>query len=144
MEETKEYDVVFMMDDGKTVVHQQKAAKGTECVYSGPTPTKPDTLDGRFVFIGWSNEEELKNIQSDLVCIAKFNLETKSKEDIAVDLTEGVALEAELDNVLEAGKKISEQQKALELDPRTTEEIISDIKENGRTEIGSPEQEMDR
>ena len=41
-----------------------------------------------------------------------------------------------LNDTIEAGKKVSEQQKALEKDSRSVEEIVNDILENGQTEIG--------
>ena len=144
MDDTKEYSVVFYMDDAKTILDQQKVEKGATCKYQGKPPFKPDTLDGRYIFEGWSNEDLLECVERNIECIAKFRLEAKSNEPISTEFTEGVALEAELDSTLEAGKKIQEQQKALEQDPRSTEEIINDIKENGKTEIGAPEQDLER
>ena len=41
-----------------------------------------------------------------------------------------------LNATVEAGQKVSEQQKALEKDSRSTEEIVNDVLENGKTEIG--------
>ncbi len=140
----KEYSVVFYMDDAKTVLDEHRVQKGSKCKYNGPAPFKPDTLDGRYVFEGWSNEELLECVEKNVECIAKFRLEAKSNEPISTEFTEGVALEAELDATLEAGKKIQEQQRALEKDPRSVEEIVSDIKENGQTEIGEPEQDLER
>ena len=43
--------------------------------------------------------------------------------------------------VAEAGQKAVSQQKAIEKDSRTAEQIVSDIVENGKTEVG---QEMDK
>ena len=145
MEEAREFDVVFLMDDGTTILNEQKIKEGKKFRYVGPIPSKPDTLDGRYVFEGFTNEENLNKVIHNVECVAKFRLESKSEsQDITYDSTEGVALEAELDSTLEAGKKIQEQQKALELDPRSVEEIVSDIKENGQTEIGEPEQDLER
>ena len=43
---------------------------------------------------------------------------------------------AVLNATIEAGQKVSEQQKAFAKETRTAEEIVNDIKENGKTEIG--------
>ena len=43
---------------------------------------------------------------------------------------------SKLNETMEAGQKVSAQQKALEKDPRSVTEIVNDILENGQTEIG--------
>ena len=37
---------------------------------------------------------------------------------------------------VEAGQKVTEQQKALEKDSRTAEQIVNEVLENGKAEIG--------
>ena len=42
-----------------------------------------------------------------------------------------------LNATIEAGQKVNEQQKALEKDSRTAEEIVNEVLENGKAEIGN-------
>ena len=138
-----EFEIIFLMDDNETELYRQTAKFGDSVVYKGPTPEKEATVDGKYIFDGWTNDKELNNVTSNVTCVAKFRYETKINiETVMYQLTENVAENANLNDTLEAGKKVSAQQRALEKDPRSVEQIVSDIKENGQTEIGDAVQEQ--
>lgn len=142
--EENEFEVIFLMDDNTTVLDRQFVLFGANVTYKGKTPEKEATTDGRFIFEGWTNEDKLNNVTSKVVCVAEFRYESNvSIENVMYQLTENVAENANLNDTLEAGKKVSAQQKALQKDPRSVEEIVTDIKENGKTEIGDQVQEQD-
>ena len=139
-----QFEVVFLMDDNETVLDKQSCGFGDSVNYKGKLPEKEPTVDGKYIFEGWTNEEELGNITSNVTCVAKFRYETTINiENVMYQLTENVAENANLNDSLEAGKKVAEQQKALELDKRSVEKIIAEVKENGRAEIGDVVQDKD-
>jgi predicted NodU family carbamoyl transferase len=46
-------------------------------------------------------------------------------------------------NAFEAISALADQQKAIEMDPRTAEQIVADIVENGKTEVGQEQKRED-
>ena len=139
----EEFDVIFLDDDKRTVLANIKVEFGESAVYPGKTPTKEPVAGVNFTFAGWIGEEKLSVITGNTVVVAKYEAETAT-------VTNGDALynaslaNAEATNynvVVEAGQKAVSQQKAIEKDPRTAEQIVSDIMENGKTEVG---QEMNK
>ena len=63
----------------------------------------------------------------------EINAETK---DAMFEASLENAENANLNETMEAGKKVNEQQIALEKDPRSITEIVNDILKNGQTEVG--------
>ena len=115
-----------------------------KAVYKGKTPTKEPTEKEKYVFQGWENEERLDCITEKTVLVAKYSVEVNvaTKNDF-YNASLVNAEQANLAAVVESGKKISEQQKAIEKDPRTAEEIVADIVENGKTEVGQEQKRED-
>ena len=135
----EQYEVIFLDDDKVTVLDRQMVNEGEKVTYKGQTPTKEPTNMMTYTFSGWSEEEKMEAVTEKLVLIAKYTAETvtNSKDEAAL-------LAASLENAqntnlsatVEAGQKVSEQQKALEKDSRTAEEIVNEVLENGKAEIG--------
>ena len=81
----------------------------------------------------------MASVQEKLILVAKYSAET-----VTTAKDENALLQASLENAektnlnatIEAGQKVSEQSKALEKDSRSAEEIVNDVIENGKTEIG--------
>lgn len=71
------YHVVFKNYD-ETVLSEIDVLEGTEAVYSGETPIRPDDDECAYTFIGW--DKELTNIQSDLATIARYEANEKGGE----------------------------------------------------------------
>ena len=82
----------------------------------------------------------MDSVQEKLVLVAKYIAETATATK-----DENAMLQASLENAektnlnatIEAGQKVNEQQKALEKDSRTAEEIVNEVLENGKAEIGN-------
>ncbi len=142
------FDVIFVDDDRTTILDIQKVKKGEKAEYKGETPTKEPTAQIKYTFESWVGEEKLECITEKTVVYAKYVAETinATKEENAMfNASLENAENANLKTTLEAGKKVSDQQLAVEKDSRTVEEIINDILENGKTEVGQEKnQEQDK
>lgn len=135
----EQYEVIFLDDDKITVLDRQMVIEGEKVEYKGKTPTKEPTNMTTYTFSGWIGEEKMESVKERLILIAKYSAETvvNSKDEAAM-------LEASLENAentnlnatIEAGQKVTEQQKALEKDSRSAEEIVNEVLENGKAEIG--------
>ena len=135
----EQYEVIFLDDDRVTVLDRQMVDAGEKVTYKGKTPTKEPTNMMTYTFSGWIGEEKMEAVTEKLILVAKYSAETvtNSKDEAAL-------LAASLENAqntnlsatVEAGQKVSEQQKALEKDSRTAEEIVNEVLENGKAEIG--------
>ena len=135
----EQYEVIFLDDDKVTVLDRQMVNEGEKVTYKGQTPTKEPTNAMTYTFSGWIGEEKMEAVTEKLVLIAKYTAETvtNSKDEAAL-------LAASLENAqntnlsatVEAGQKVSEQQKALEKDSRSAEEIVNEVLENGKAEVG--------
>lgn len=135
----EQFEVIFLDDDKVTVLDMQMVISGEKVKYKGKTPSKEPVNQTTYTFVGWTDEEKMECVTERLILVAKYVAETvtNSKEENAL-LAESLinAQETNLNATIEAGKRVSEQQKALEKDPRTAEQIINDILKNGKTEIG--------
>lgn len=137
-EQVNEFEVIFLMDDKVTVLETKMVPKGAKAIYTGKEPEKEATLEGKYIFDGWENAEQLESVTGKVVCIAKFRLEANAnQQDAMYQLSQENAEATNLNDALAAGQKVAEQEKALEQDPRSVSEIVNDIKENGKTEIGA-------
>ncbi len=138
------FDVIFLDEDRTTILDMQKVKKGDKAEYKGNPPVKEPTAQVKYTFEGWIGAEELENIQNKTIVFARYVSETinasKDENDMYNASLEN-AENANLKNTIESGQKVSAQQLAVEKDSRTTEEIVNDIVENGKTEVG---QEIDK
>ena len=133
-----EFKVIFLDDDKKTILAEVQVEYGEKAVYPNETPTK-DTIQGvKYYFIGWEGQEKLEVVTADTTVIAKYAAETdtKSNEQALYDASLQNAENTNYSVVAEAGQKAVSQEKAVEKDPRTAEEIVNDIIEHGKTEVG--------
>lgn len=142
-ENMEEYDVIFLDDDKKTVLANIKVEYGDTAVFPGKIPTKEPVAGVKYTFVGWVGEEKLAVVTDNVVVYAKYEAETATVTN--ADALYNASLQnAEATNynvVVEAGQKAVSQQKAIEKDSRTAEQIVSDIVANGKTEVG---QEMNK
>lgn len=139
----EEFDVVFLDEDKKTVLASLKVEYGASAKFPGAIPTK-DSINGvKYNFIGWVGEEKLAIITENTVVFAKYEAETNtvSNEEALLQASLNSAEQMNYNVVVEAGQKALAQQLAFEKDSRTAEQIVNDIKQNGKTELG---QEVDK
>ena len=64
------YRVTFKNYDG-ALLQEISVEEGKNASYSGPTPTKPNTPEHTYTFIGW--DESLENITCDCVRVAQYS-----------------------------------------------------------------------
>ena len=131
-------EIIFLDDDNMTVLDRKFVDYGEKAEYTGEIPEKPATIDGTYEFIGWTNEEKLECVTEKIVLVAKYKLKFNAKtEEAMYEASLQNAQNSNIKETIEAGKKVSEQQIALSKDPRSYEEIVKDILENGKTAIGA-------
>jgi len=135
----EQFEVVFLDDDKTTVLDRQMVNKGDKALYKGKTPSKEPVNGVNYTFDGWTNEEKLESVEERVVLVAKYIAETATSTK-----DENAMLQASLENAentnlnatLEAGQKVSEQQKAFAKETRSASEIVAEVMENGKAEIG--------
>ena len=139
----EEFDVIFLDDDKKTVLANFKVEYGESATFPGKNPTKEATAGVKYTFVGWVGQEKLAVITENTVVYAKYEAEamTVTNDDALYNNLLQNAEETNYNVVVEAGQKAVSQQKAIEKDSRTAEQIVNDIMENGKTEVG---QELDK
>jgi hypothetical protein len=139
----EELDVIFLDDDRKTVLSVIKVEYGDSAVYPGPTPTKEPVAGVKYTFIGWEGQEKLSVVTEKTIVYAKYETEASvlSNGDALYNASLKNAEATNYNVVVEAGQKAVAQEQAIEKDSRTAEQIVSDIMENGKTEVG---QEMNK
>ena len=135
----EQYEVIFLDDDRKTVLDHQYVKPGESVKYKGKTPSKEPINQVTYTFNGWIGEEKMIAVNEKLILIAKYIAETQTAtkdENAMLNASLENAEKTNLNATIEAGQKVNEQQKALEKDSRTTEEIVNEVLENGKAEIG--------
>lgn len=135
----EQVEVIFLDDDKVTVLDRQFVAIGAKVEYKGKTPSKEPINGVTYTFVGWSGEEKLAKIEGKTILIAKYSAETATATKDENALLEASLQNAESTNLnatIEAGQKANAQLKALEKDSRTAEQIVNEVLENGKTEIG--------
>ena len=135
----EQYEVIFLDDDRVTVLDRQFVNEGEKVTYKGQTPTKAPTNMMKYTFAGWIGEEKMAAVSEKLILVAKYSAESvTNNKDQAALLAASLenAKSTNLNATIEAGQKVSEQQKALAKDSRTAEEIVNEVLENGKAEIG--------
>lgn len=135
----EQFEVIFLDEDRVTVLDRQIINSGEKVSYKGKTPYKEPTNQMTYTFVGWTDEEKMYSVTERLILVAKYSAETVTNVKDEMALLAASLENAEKTNLnatIDAGKKVSEQQKALEKDSRTAEQIVNDILENGKTEIG--------
>ena len=139
----EEFDVIFLDDDKKTVLANYKVEYGESVKYAGKTPTKEPINGIKYNFVGWVGEEKLVSIVENTVVYAKYEEETNmvSNEVALLQASLNNAEQMNYNVIVEASKKAISQEQAIAKDPRTAEQIVSDIIKNGKTEVG---QNIDR
>lgn len=139
----EELEVIFFDEDKKTVLARIMVEYGEEAKYPNGIPTKEPIAGVKYNFIGWEGQEKLAVVTEKTVVIAKYEAETNSlsNSDALYNASLQNAENTNYNAVVEACQKAMSQQKAVEKDSRTAEQIVNDIIENGKTELG---QEMNK
>lgn len=135
----EQVEVIFLDDDKVTVLDRQIVTVGENVKYKGKTPSKEPVNGVNYTFSGWVGEEKLTGISEKTILIAKYSAETATatkEENALLEASLQNAENTNLNATIEAGQKANSQLKALEKDSRTTEQIVNEVLENGKAEIG--------
>lgn len=135
----EQVEVIFLDDDKITILDKQIVAVGKSVKYNGKTPSKEPINGVAYTFSGWIGEEKLSGVTEKTVLIAKYSAETATatkEENALLEASLQNAENTNLNATIEAGQKANSQLKALEKDSRTAEQIVNEVLENGKTEIG--------
>ncbi len=135
----EQVEVIFLDDDKITVLDRQFVSVGEKVKYNGKIPSKEPVNGVNYTFIGWTSEEKLEAISEKTILIAKYSAETATatkEENALLEASLQNAENTNLNATIEAGQKANAQLKALEKDSRTAEQIVNEVLENGKTEIG--------
>lgn len=132
------FNVIFLDDDKKTVLAKIEIKYGEKAIYPNGTPTKEPMQGIKYNFVGWEGQEKLEVVTADTIVIAKYAAETDtiSNEQALYNASLQNAENTNYNVIVEAGQKAISQEKAIEKDSRTPEEIVNDIIKNGKTEVG--------
>ena len=126
--------VTFYDDDRKTVLEKQEVEKGGSVKYTGKTPEKPAENGIQYTFVGWEMTGNISMVMENIDLFAKY--EESSKVNTMFDLSESNAENAKLDEVMEAGQKISEVEKATRnLSLEQKRELINEVKDKGSVNL---------
>lgn len=135
----EQVEVIFLDDDKTTVLDRQLVTVGDKVKYNGKIPSKEPINGVTYTFTGWIGEEKLEAVFEKTIVIAKYSAETATStkdENALLDASLQNAENTNLNATIEAGQKANDQLKALEKDPRTAEQIVNEVLENGKAEIG--------
>ena len=91
----------------------------------------------KYVFIGWTGEEKLENVQENLTLVAKYVEEANlpDMEDALFNATLEITKKTDLNATISAGNKLTDQKSALEKDGRTPQEIVEEVAKYGKVEL---------
>lgn len=82
------YTVTFLNYDNSLLCRATGIEEGTPAIYDGPTPTRPDTSEYSYIFVGW--DKDIKAVYSDMTVFAKY--ETVQKDENSSTVVGGLQL----------------------------------------------------
>lgn len=128
------FTVTFYDEDRKTVLEKQEVAKGESVKYQGKLPEKPAENGIEYTFIGWEMTGNITMVMEDIELFAKY--EESSKVNGMFELSEGNAENAKLNEVMEAGQKVSQAEKATRnLSLEQKKDLVNEVKEKGSVDL---------
>ena len=136
----EKFEIVFLDDDNETILEKKEVERGSSVKYSGQIPQKELVNGIKYIFIGWTDEEKLKNVQENLTLVAKYVEEANvpNMEDALFNATLEITKKTDLNSTISAGNKLSDQKSALERDVRTPQEIVEEVAKYGKVELKDP------
>lgn len=136
----EKFIVTFYDDDRKTILDQQEVNKGESVKYTGKTPEKPAENGIEYIFVGWeATTGNITMVMENIDLFAKYeaNSKTSSKaEDAMYELSEANAEVAKLNEVMEAGNKVSQAEKATrDLTREEKNALVNEVKDKGSVNL---------
>lgn len=130
---SEKFTVIFYDDDRTTILDKHEVKSGAKVEYEGKTPEKPEENGIRYEFIGWETTGNVECVTENIELFAKYEA---GKVDAFFELSEANAEIANLNEVMQAGQKVSQVEKATrDLTAEEKANLINEIKEKGSVEL---------
>ena len=130
---SEKFTVIFYDDDRKTIFDKQEVNKGESVKYAGKTPEKPAENGISYEFVKWETTGNIDCVTENIELFAKYEA---GKIDAFFELSESNAQMANLNEVMQAGQKVSQVEKATrDLTPEEKTNLISEIKDKGFVDL---------
>lgn len=146
MNQTKEekmdeqFTVIFYDEDRKTILDKQEVGKGESVKYQGKTPEKPLENGIQYTFIGWETTGNMKCVMENMEIYAKYEEDSKNisqDEKLMFEMSEKNAENANLNEVMESGQKLSGAEKATrDMSLEQKRDLVSEVMEKGSVDLG--------
>lgn len=136
----EKFTVIFYDDDRKTILDKQEVAKGETVKYQGKTPEKPAENGVQYTFVDWETTGNLMMVMENIEVYAKYEQDSKMTsqgEKLMLEMSEKNAENANLDEVMEAGQKVSVTEKATrDMSLEQKKDLVNEVMEKGSVDLG--------
>ena len=141
------FTVTFYDDDKKTILGKYEVQKGESVKYQGKTPEKPAENGIEYTFAGWETTGNIMEVMENIDLFAKYEETSKistKQENEMYSLSQENAENAKLDDVVQAGQKVSEVEKATrDMTIEQKKDLINEVKDKGSVSLDK-ENEQER
>lgn len=127
--------VIFYDEDRKTILDKQEVEAGENVSYQGKIPEKPAENGIEYIFVGWETKGRLVNIEENVELFARYEDSSKLSKAM-MELSEQNAEAANLNEVMRAGQKVNEAEKATRnLSIEQKKELVAEVKDKGSVNL---------
>jgi len=129
------FTVIFYDEDRETILDRQEVNTGDSVKYQGKMPEKPAENGIEYTFVGWETLGNTFVVMEDINLFAKYEQGSKANAkntDTMYELSEKNAEVARLNEVMDAGKRVSEAEKATRnMTIEQKQDVINEVKDKG-------------
>lgn len=138
---SEKFTVIFYDDDRKTILDKQEVSRGSSVKYSGKMPVKAEENGIKYEFVGWDTTGNIDCVTENIELFAKYEA---GKIDAFFELSEANAELANLNEIMQAGQKVSGAEKATrDLTAEQKRNLVNEIKEKGSVDL-EPQNEFEK
>lgn len=136
----EKFTVIFYDDDHKTILDKQEVTEGESVKYQGRMPEKSAENGIQYTFVGWETTGNMKCVMEDMDIYAKYEEDSKmasQDEKAMLEMSEKNAENANLNEVMEAGQKVSMAEKATrDMSLEQKKDLVNEVLEKGSVDLG--------
>lgn len=136
----EKFTVIFYDDDRKTILDKQEVNKGESAKYQGKTPEKPAENGIQYTFVGWETTGNITMVMENIEAYARYEEDSKialQDQKSMFELSESNAENANLNEVMEAGQKVSMAEKATrDMSLEQKKDLVNEVLEKGSVDLG--------
>ena len=137
---SEQFSVIFYDDDRKTILDKQEVNKGESAKYQGKTPEKPAENGIQYTFVGWETTGNITMVMENIEAYARYEEDSKialQDQKSMFELSESNAENANLNEVMEAGQKVSMAEKATrDMSLEQKKDLVNEVLEKGSVDLG--------